>query len=69
MNTQLSAALAVRDPWSLVPPLGNLDAYVSAVNRLPLLSPTEEVELARALRDRGDVQAAGGWCSATCGWW
>ena len=59
MNTQPSAALAVRDPWSLVPPLGNLDAYVSAVNRLPLLSPTEEVELARALRDRGDVQAAG----------
>ncbi len=59
MNTATSSALAVRDPWSLVPPLGNLDAYVSAVNRLPLLSPTEEVELARALRDRGDVQAAG----------
>jgi RNA polymerase sigma-32 factor len=59
MNTTPSTALAVRDPWSLVPPLGNLDAYVSAVNRLPLLSPTEEVELARALRDRGDVQAAG----------
>ncbi|MFN9102891.1 MAG: RNA polymerase factor sigma-32, partial [Betaproteobacteria bacterium] len=59
MNTAPSTALAVRDPWSLVPPLGNLDAYVSAVNRLPLLSPTEELELARALRDRGDVQAAG----------
>ena len=59
MNTTSSTALAVRDPWSLVPPLGNLDAYVSAVNRLPLLSPTEEVELARALRERGDVQAAG----------
>jgi RNA polymerase sigma-32 factor len=59
MNTAPSTALAVRDPWSLVPPLGNLDAYVSAVNRLPLLSPTEEVELGRALRDRGDVQAAG----------
>jgi len=59
MNTTSPTALAVRDPWSLVPPLGNLDAYVSAVNRLPLLSPTEEVELARALRERGDVQAAG----------
>ena len=59
MNTAPFTALAVRDPWSLVPPLGNLDAYVSAVNRLPLLSPTEELELARALRDRGDVQAAG----------
>ena len=59
MNTAASTAVVVRDPWSLVPPLGNLDAYVSAVNRLPLLSPTEEVELARALRDRGDLQAAG----------
>jgi RNA polymerase sigma-32 factor len=59
MNNTAITALAVRDPWSLVPPLGNLDAYVSAVNRLPLLSPTEEVELARALRERGDVQAAG----------
>ncbi len=57
MNT--TTALAVRDPWSLVPSLGNLDAYVSAVNRLPMLSATEEVELARALRDKGDVQAAG----------
>jgi len=59
MNNTASTALAVRDPWSLVPPLGNLDAYVSAVNRLPLLQPAEEVELARALRERGDVQAAG----------
>ena len=59
MNTLPSTAVAVRDPWSLVPPLGNLDAYVSAVNRLPLLSPAEEGDLARALRDRGDVQAAG----------
>ena len=31
-----SAALAVRDPWALVPSLGNLDAYISAVNRLPI---------------------------------
>jgi RNA polymerase sigma-32 factor len=57
MNT--TTALAVRDPWSLVPSLGNLDAYVSAVNRMPMLTPTEEVELARALRNQGDVQAAG----------
>ena len=52
-------ALAVRDPWSLVPSLGNLDAYVSAVNRLPMLTPQEEVSLARRLRDGGDLKAAG----------
>jgi RNA polymerase sigma-32 factor len=51
--------LALRDPWAVVPSLGNLDAYISAVNRLPLLTPTEETSLARRLRDHGDVQAAG----------
>jgi RNA polymerase sigma-32 factor len=54
-----STALTVRDPWSLVPSLGNLDAYISAVNRLPLLSHSEEAALARRLRDAGDLQAAG----------
>jgi RNA polymerase sigma-32 factor len=43
----------------MVPSLGNLDAYVTAVNRLPMLSQTEETDLARALRDKGDLQAAG----------
>lgn len=33
-----TAAIAVRDPWALVPSLGNLDAYITAVNRLPLLT-------------------------------
>ncbi|MBL8304409.1 MAG: RNA polymerase sigma factor RpoH, partial [Ideonella sp.] len=32
-----TGALAVRDPWAMVPSLGNLDAYISAVNRIPLL--------------------------------
>ena len=54
-----STALALRDPWSLVPSLGNLDAYIAAVNRLPMLSQTDEVELWRRLRDHGDLQAAG----------
>jgi RNA polymerase sigma-32 factor len=52
-------ALSVRDPWAMVPSLGNLDAYVSAVNRMPMLTQTEESSLARALRDQADVQAAG----------
>jgi RNA polymerase sigma-32 factor len=43
----------------MVPSLGNLDAYISAVNRLPLLTHEEEVSLARRLRDGGDLKAAG----------
>jgi RNA polymerase sigma-32 factor len=59
MTMSTPAALTVRDPWSLVPSLGNLDAYISAINRLPLLSPEEESAAARKLRDHGDVEAAG----------
>ncbi len=59
MNMTPSTALAVRDPWALVPSLGNLDAYISAVNRLPMLTQEEEVTLARRLRATGDLQAAG----------
>src|SRR5437764_7940109 len=54
-----SSALAIRDPWAVVPSLGNLDAYISAVNRVPLLTQEEEVSLARRLRENGDLQAAG----------
>ena len=54
-----SSAIAVRDPWALVPSLGNLDAYISAVNRLPLLTAEEEGSAARSLRDKGDLEAAG----------
>ena len=38
--------------------LGNIDAYISAVNRLPLLTQEEEHALARRLRDRNDLAAA-----------
>jgi RNA polymerase sigma-32 factor len=57
MNT--ATALSVRDPWSIVPSLGNLDAYISAVNRLPMLTLPEETSLGRRLRDSGDIEAAG----------
>ena len=59
MTTATASALTLRDPWSAVPSLGNLDAYVSAVNRLPMLTQTEETALARSLRDHGDLQSAG----------
>ncbi len=54
-----TTALSVRDPWALVPSLGNLDAYISAVNRLPMLTPQDESSFARRLRDHGDVESAG----------
>ncbi|SEA78355.1 RNA polymerase sigma factor RpoH [Variovorax sp. YR216] len=61
--TTLSGAsanqLAVANPWSMVPPLGNLDAYISATNRLPLLTLEEEQGYARKLRDHNDLEAAG----------
>jgi RNA polymerase sigma-32 factor len=59
MNASTSTALTLRDPWSMVPSLGNLEAYIAAVNRLPLLTQAEEASLARRLRDHGDLQAAG----------
>jgi RNA polymerase sigma-32 factor len=58
MNTA-SNALAVRDPWALVPSLGNLDAYITAVNRVPLLTADEEAAAARELRASGDLASAG----------
>jgi RNA polymerase sigma-32 factor len=57
--TRPSTAVALRDPWSLVPSLGNLDAYISAVNRIPLVTQEEEVELATRFREKGDLEAAG----------
>ena len=42
-----------------LPPLGNLDAYISAVNRLPLLSAEEERDYARRLQQDSDLEAAG----------
>jgi RNA polymerase sigma-32 factor len=42
-----------------MPPLGNLDAYISAVNRLPMLTLEQEQAFARQLKDNNDVDAAG----------
>src|SRR5574341_125045 len=59
VTATLSMALAVRDPWALVPPVGNLDAYIAAVNRIPMLTPDEEVSLAKRLHEHNDLEAAG----------
>jgi RNA polymerase sigma-32 factor len=38
--------------------LGNLDAYITAVNQVPLLTADQELALARAFREREDLDAA-----------
>lgn len=38
--------------------LGNLDAYISAVNRLPMLTHDDEISLAKRLKDNNDLGAA-----------
>jgi len=60
VNTAASgSALAVGNPWAMVPALGNLDAYISAANRLPMLTLEQEQEYARKFRDDNDLEAAG----------
>ncbi|SFD46299.1 RNA polymerase sigma factor RpoH [Paracidovorax konjaci] len=54
-----TTALAPANAWALIPPLGNLDAYISAVNRLPMLTAEEERNYARRLKEDNDVEAAG----------
>jgi RNA polymerase sigma-32 factor len=59
-NLALSShPISVANPWAMVPPLGNLDAYISAANRLPMLTLEQEQEFARQWRDNQDMQAAG----------
>jgi RNA polymerase sigma-32 factor len=52
-------ALTVANPWALVPPLGNLDAYISAANRLPMLTLEEEQQFARQFKQDNNLEAAG----------
>ena len=59
IGTTGTTALAVANPWAVVPSLGNLDAYISAVNRLPMLTPEEEYEFAKKFREENDLEAAG----------
>ena len=51
-------ALALKNPWAVVPSLGHLDAYISAVNRMPMLTPEQEQEFARKLKNENDIEAA-----------
>jgi RNA polymerase sigma-32 factor len=50
-----SLMMAIANPGSL----GTIDAYIQAINKLPLLTMDQEQSLARRLRDNGDLEAAG----------
>ena len=53
-----NTGVANANPWSMLPPLGNLDAYISAVNRLPMLTLEQEQAFARQLRESNDIESA-----------
>ena len=53
-----ASAVTTFNPWSLLPPLGNLDAYISAVNRLPMLTLEQEQHFARQLKDHNELESA-----------
>jgi RNA polymerase sigma-32 factor len=59
MSAITQQPLAITNPWGLVPSLGNLDAYITAANRLPMLTPEQEQEFARQLKNNNDLEAAG----------
>jgi RNA polymerase sigma-32 factor len=52
----MSNALTVSMP---LPSAASLDAYIQAVNRFPMLTQEEEVDLATRFRERQDLEAAG----------
>lgn len=55
-------AVAAPTGWSqavALPPLGNLEAYISAVNSMPMLTPEQEQDYAQRLTHENDLEAAG----------
>jgi RNA polymerase sigma-32 factor len=53
-----TSAVTVGSPWAVVPALGHLDAYISAVNRMPMLTLEEEQEAARKFKETNDLESA-----------
>src|SRR5205823_8606039 len=53
-NSMSTTTLAFPTPASL----GSIDHYIQSVNRFPLLTAEQEVELGRRLRDENDLDAA-----------
>jgi RNA polymerase sigma-32 factor len=58
MSGTLTLPSANTHSWGLVPTLGNLDAYITAANRMPMLTLEQEQEFARQLKNNNDLDAA-----------
>ena len=58
MSGALTLPSAATHSWGLVPSLGNLDAYITAANRMPMLTLEEEQDFARKLKNNNDLNAA-----------
>src|SRR5262245_33084120 len=54
----MQATLPLSASFPVPMPTGSLEAYISTVNRFPLLSAEEERSLAERLRDHNDLDAA-----------
>src|SRR5688572_236256 len=54
----MQATLPLSASFPVPMPTGSLEAYISTVNRFPLLSAAEERSLAQRLRDHNDLDAA-----------
>ncbi|HJW04216.1 MAG TPA: RNA polymerase sigma factor RpoH [Azospira sp.] len=54
----MTHALTLSHAMPMPSAVGNLDAYIHAAHRYPMLSAEEELALGKRLRDEGDVEAA-----------
>jgi RNA polymerase sigma-32 factor len=54
-----ASALALAPKTALMGQLGNIDAYIQAANRIPMLTPAEEHRLATEFREQNNVDSAG----------
>src|SRR4051794_23915897 len=54
----MQATMALNGVVPMPMPTGSIEAYITTVNRFPILSAEEEQRLARSLRDQGDLEAA-----------
>ena len=48
----------MNDRMTLPVPVGSLESYIHAVNRFPMLSPEQELQLARKFKSENDVESA-----------
>lgn len=57
LSTQTAGVPALSN-WT-IPSLGDINAYITAANRMPMLTLAEEQEYARKYRNENDLEAAG----------